>query len=172
MIEQLAYMYFDRLMTGNMPTIGDILNIGLGQGFSARFLLDRKPVTSVTTVEIDASVIATYEGKFSDALEASHTIINDNVLTATIPGTYDLVYIDLINAPDQANYDKIKNALINLDSNIVSGTWVIVEWSSDNVIERDLKEWLDSVLTKTFIRNRLSPFGRGRAADMVAWRKP
>ena len=172
MIEQLAYSYFDQLLSGNMPTVGDVLNVGLGKGFSARFLLDRKPVTSVTTIEWDQSVIDTYEAKFNDALEADHTIIHDNVLTGTFPGTYNLIYVDMLYAPDQANYDTIKNALLNLAPNTASGTWVLIEWASDNVIERELKEWLDTVLTRTMIRNRLSPFGRGRAADMVIWRKP
>lgn len=171
MIEQLAYAYFERLLTGDI-NIGDVLNVGLGKGYSARFLLDKRSVNTVTTIEWEQSRIDTYQAKFSDAIEANHMIIHDNVLTGTFPGTYNLIYVDLLYAPDQANYDQIKNALINLAPNTVSGTYVLVEWASDNVIERSLKEWLDTVLTRTVLRNRVSPFGRGRAGDMIIWRKP
>ena len=171
MIEQLVYTYFHQLLIGEID-IGTVLNVGLGKGYSARFLLDKRSVETVTTVEWDQDVIDEYTAQYGDELEDRHTIVKANVLTGNIPGTYDLIYIDLLYSATQANYDQIKTALLNLASNTVSGTHVLIEWGADSVVERALKEWLDTVLDRTVLRGRLGPFGRGRAGDMLVYRKP
>lgn len=170
MIDQILYYYHEHLMTSN--PIGKVLNVGLGQGYTARLLLDKRSVQSVTSIEIDQAVADAYTAAYQDALESRHTIIVGDAASVQIQGKFDLVYIDILTAIEEEVYDAVKSVFQNLAQNTASGTDIIVEFQTDSVIERGLKEWLEARTTKTVLRPALSPFARGRAGAMIVYTRP
>lgn len=154
-----------------VPVQGRILNVGLGEGYSARLMLDKRLVTEVVTVEVDPEVVAAYQAKYDDALEAFHTIVTGDVKTVALTGTFTVALIDILSQGTQDEYNGLKAAALHLAPYLTNNSAIVFEWGADTTQERSMRVWLEDNLVKHTVRPALSPFGRRMAAAVEFWTK-
>jgi len=154
-----------------VPIQGRILNVGLGQGFTARLMLDKRLVSEVVTVEIDPEVIAAYEAKYDDALEDFHTIVPGDARTVQLEGVFTVAFVDILSQGTQAEYDGLKAVAQNLGPHLTDKSAIVFEWAADTTAERSMRRWLEDNLVRHVARPALSPVGRGMAAAVEYWTK-
>ena len=168
-MEQLAFHYMNRLMN-NDPIKGHVLNVGLGVGYSARFLLDKRSVLSVTTIERDQARIDAYT--FSDDLERRHNIIKADAETFTDTGKFDFIFVDIIQDHEPSTYKALRDFSTNAKRFLANGGAMVFEFQADVPEERQFREvWLPANFTKEKVRDALAFRGRRGADQMVVYRK-
>ncbi len=168
-MEQLAFHYMNRLMN-NDPIKGSVLNVGLGKGYSARFLLDKRSVASVTTIERDQATIDKYT--FSDALERRHNIIKADAETFRDTGKFDFIFVDIILYHEEKTYKALRDFARNAKTFLAVSGAMVFEFQADVPIERQFREvWLPANFTKEKVRDALAFRGRRGADQMVVYRR-
>ncbi len=168
-MEQLAFHYMRRLMN-NDPIKGHVLNVGLGKGYSARLLLDKRSVTAVTTIERDQATIDAYT--FSDALERRHTIVKGDAETFTTTEKFDFIFVDIILDHEARTFTALKDFAKNAKTFLAGGGAMTFEFQADVPRERQFREvWLPANFNKEKVRDRLAFRGRRGADEMVVYRK-
>lgn len=97
--------YIDQLK--DFP-IGDCLEIGLGLGISSRYMLSFPFINTLTTVEIDADIIAV-QGKVNPIKDKRHKILNaDGLLYAySTKKMFDFIFLDFYTHIDEETLPSI-----------------------------------------------------------------
>jgi hypothetical protein len=85
----------------NRP-FGDILEVGLGLGVSAKYMLSLEKVKSLITVELNSEVIKVFN-YLNIGLDKRHTIINSNGLdyVKSIDKKFDFIFLDYYTLLDE-----------------------------------------------------------------------
>lgn len=166
MTEQLFYHYISRLH-GNPVVHGRVLNIGLGDGFSARALLGMRAVSQVVSIENNPAVILLYEESHKDVFENYHLIECVDAREMDPVGVFDCVVFDLVNAMP---YEEMVKALSRVKECIHPESYLIVEWNSDTDDAQRLSKWLQENFREMKVRPELAPLGTARAAPMFVYK--
>jgi hypothetical protein len=140
--------YYERIYGPRLA--GKSLNVGLGDGYSARVLLGLRGVNQVVSIDNDVSTISAYQTRFiGDPLEVRHSIINVNintlgaVLNATKPFNY--ILIDTIITLDDVPFSILRTFLsqVKADSILAPGGVVQILFQADVPAEREFRvHWL------------------------------
>lgn len=166
MIEQLLYHYLAKLY-GNPVVHGRVLNIGLGQGLSARLLLHLRTVSQVVTIENNSAVILVYEETYRDNLEKNHLIECADAQDMDPIGLFDCVFFDIVNL---LPYDGMMKALSRVKECIHPTSHIIIEWNSDTDDVQRLRKWLQENFQEIRVRAELAPLGSARAGPMFVYK--
>lgn len=146
---QLPY-YFSRVYGPRLK--GKVLNVGLGDGFSARAMLSLRGVTSVYTIERNLLTILDYQTRWTgDPLESRHTIINGDIaaigtaLNAAKP--FDLIFIDTIEDLTDTPLQSLRTFLtfVKTQSVLAPGGVIQIQYQSDTPFEREFRNhWMQT----------------------------
>ncbi len=192
-IEQGMYFIMASVFGVSNVCKGNVLNIGLGPGVSARAFAWSPFVTKMTSVEINPATVTTYRGLYpaNEAIESGQTVFVSNPSggrhtirtgdAATLPANqfsfpYDFVYIDILEAYDSIIYNKLKDIAARLALNGVltagGAGKLCIQWQSDVQIERQARNWMeDNGWIAEVIRPALAYNGWGRAAEMLVYHR-
>jgi len=131
---------------------GKCLNVGLGDGDSARVMLSLRGITQVVSLEKDASVITAYQTRWiGDPAETRHTPIQVNintlgtVLNATKP--YNYILVDTIENLTEVPYNILRTFLTQVKTDaILAPTGVVqIMYQADVPSEREFKvHWMET----------------------------
>ena len=177
MIDSAIYHYFETLM-GQGPVKGAILNVGLGDGYSARLFLQSRLVNRVSSLEIDEARINSYRTRFTVAeqLESRHTIVlgdASNVtleIRAALNPPFDFIFTDTISDLSEITHSTARLITSAMKSMLKPTGALSIEHHNDSYEERRFRQWLEDHWIKEIVRPPVSPDGRGRGGAMVLYR--
>lgn len=183
MIDQTTYHFLDTLF-GTGAVKGACLNVGLGEGRSARLMLVSRLVTRVSSLENTQATIDAYRARWpaNEPLEVRHTIVLGDA-AAPAPGVvqalnppFDFILVDTITEFSDNVYQALRNIMNGAKNGLLkAGGFVIIEFQGDGgvdqgTLERDFKIWLTTDWLKTSTRPALAPSGSGRSAEIVLYK--
>lgn len=181
-VEQALYFVVASIVGASTVCKGNVLNIGLGPGISARAFLWSRFVNTVTSVEINAAQVAAYRAQYpaNEFLEnARHTIRTGDA--ATLPAgqfvfPYDFVYLDTLEAYDTVIYNKLKDIAVRLALPGVLAAGgngkLCVQWQGDVQVERQARQWMeDNGWIAEIVRPELAYNAWARAAQMLVYHR-
>lgn len=121
---------------GDLPR-GNCLEIGLGLGVSAKHILSKSEVESLTTVEINADVISV-QNMVNRIDDPKHTIINANGLDFILQtdNKYDFIFFDHYSIIDEDTLE-ILSTYINAAKRILSENGIMLAWFDPYTPEED-----------------------------------
>jgi len=190
-VEQALYFMLANIVGASTACKGAVLNVGLGQGISARAFLSSPFVTRVTSIDINPVQTAAYRVLYpaTEYLESGQawSVFNPTggrhlVRTgdaATIPAgqivpPFDFVFIDTLEAYDSVIYTKLRDIATRLaGAGALTATGkVCVQWQSDVQIERQARQWMeDNGWIAEVVRPALAYNAWGRAAEMLVYHR-
>jgi spermidine synthase len=190
-VEQALYQVVASITGATSYCKGAVLNVGLGDGVSARAFLWSPYVTRVTSVEISQPVIDTYRVNYpvNEVLENGSTVFVANAAggrhnlrlgdAATIPANqinppFDFAFIDTLSAYEVIIYNKLKDIATRLaqPGALTAQGRVCVQWQSDVQVERQARQWMqDNGWIAETVRPQLAYNGWARAAEMLVYHR-
>jgi spermidine synthase len=143
MNEDLTYWY--DVYRQSQLVAGDILEVGLGEGYIARLTTPEKRVASFTNYEREPSVITEFE-RVNPIRDPKHTIVSgDFLLSPTGTTRYDLGIIDIFDGLDDAGYDEAKLVAEELGNRLNGTGKIIVEYVGDFAAENDYRAFMGTL---------------------------
>lgn len=143
------------LLSPTIHVTGDVLNVGLGPGDTARALLKLREVDSVVSVEKEASVVAAYNAAYTgDPLEAFHTIIT-SAAEDLVPGAqqFDLIYADIIESFEQSTFDALQGFILKAVQVMKPTSKLVIEYQGDLPTEREFRvHWITQHLDQVVVQ--------------------
>lgn len=190
-VEQALYFVVASIVGASSVCKGAVLNVGLGQGISARAFLWSPYVTRVTSVDTSQAQVDAYLAQYpsNETIEDGRTVFVSNPTggrhlirvgdAATIPAgqivpPFNFVFIDTLEAYDTVIYTKLKEIVTRLaqPGALTAQGRVCIQWSGDAQIERLARQWMeDNGWIAEVVRPELAYNAWARAAQMLVYHR-
>lgn len=139
--------YYTQRMQNVQRIRGTVLNVGLGDGAAAVFFLDKRAVTSITSVENNPVTITKFTALYG--ADPLHLIVEGDAakVDALVTGPFDLIYVDIImdfTEPVYATLRAMCEAIIR-GKLLAAGGALMIEYQGDVPVEREFRnQWMPS----------------------------
>jgi spermidine synthase len=121
---------------------GNVLEVGLGEGNIARYLLPQTRVTDVTHYERDSATVTDYRSAWPDP-EPKHTIYEEDFLLApSRPERFHSGIIDVFTAQRPAVFANARDIVDRMEPLLRSGGRLFVEYQGDTTLERQFRQFM------------------------------